>query len=208
MTGPTTAAQASVAESFAAATRKAPFVRPPHVTRVARARAVAAPDPGDAPAVLASTPVEAGDRPTLLHPVTYLCANCAGRFPARNRPTPYCSPQCTAEAKAVRYARKQRAEHGDDLPMPVRVMLHRKIVHALTECAYDKWSGLPEPDPVTPPAVHPLADHVDQRIPASDTYAVKAQQLKVRSLSENVLLACDHQNWDSVWRAWVNAHAR
>jgi hypothetical protein len=148
------------------------------------------------------------DAPTLLHPATYLCANCAGRFPARNRPTPYCSPQCTAEAKAVRYARKQRAEHGDDLPMPVRVMLHRKVAHALTECAYDKWSGQPEPDPVTPPAVHPLAEYVDPMIPTSDSYAVKAQELKVRTLSENVLLACDHQNWDSVWRAWVNVHAR
>ena len=220
MTRPRTAAAwSSAAEGFAAATRRTPVARPA-ARPAADERAVPPGEPvGFEPAVSPAPPgaigpvgTSAGDSavvpPTLLHPATYLCANCAGRFPAHNRPTPYCSPQCTAEAKAVRYARRQRAEHGDDLPMPIRVLLHRKVVHAITECAYDKWSGEPEPDPVTPPTVHPLRAHVDPLIPAADAYAVKAQELKVRSLAESVLLACDHQNWDAVWRAWVNLHAR
>lgn len=227
MTGPriAVAARSAVAEGFAAATRR---------TAARHAAAGITDEDGrgtpseespagaqDAPATEATVreigPVASSGRhsaktpalpPTLLHPTTYLCANCAGRFPARNRATPYCSPKCTAEAKAVRYARKQRAEYGGDLPTSVRILLHRKIQHAIDECGYDKWSGEPEPDPVTPPSVHPLAAYVDPLIPASDTYAVKAQELMVRSLSENVLLACDHQNWDTVWRAWVNLHAR
>ena len=215
MTGPS-AARATVAESFAAATRGKAGPRPAAARRESPVREVAAAPPTpaaeEAPeaSVLAADGAEAvaTDRPTLLHPATYLCANCAGRFPARTRPTPYCSPQCTAEAKAVRYARRQRAEHGDDLPTAARVLLLRKVVHALMECGYDKWSGQPEPDPVTPPSVHPLAAYVDPTIPPGDTYAVKAQQLLVRTVSGNVLLACDHQDWDSVWRAWVNLHAR
>jgi hypothetical protein len=146
--------------------------------------------------------------PTLLRPRTYLCANCAGRFPARNRPTPYCSLTCSAEAKAVRYARKQRAEHGDDLPQSVRILLQRKIMHALTECAYDKWSGQPEPDPVDPPDVHPLAQYVDPAIPATDTFALKHQELRARALAPEVLLPCDADDWDSAWRTWVNLQAR
>ncbi len=57
---------------------------------------------------------------SLLRPESYECANCGGHFEARNRPTPYCTLQCGAEAKTVRYARKARTEHGDDLPDAVR----------------------------------------------------------------------------------------
>jgi hypothetical protein len=144
----------------------------------------------------------------LLRPETYECANCGGRFEARNRPTPYCTLQCGAEAKTVRYARKARAEHGDDLPESVRTALHRQFVHALTECAWDKWSGEPEPGPVTPPEVDPLAGRADAMIPDSDVFARRANGMKVRVLSADVLRPCDVQEWDSVWREWVNAHAR
>src|SRR5436190_23165159 len=114
MTGPrvAAAARASAADNFAAATKRAPLAKN------AGARTTGAQDPdgavipedraSDTPAVLAPLVTPPVDPPTLLHPATYLCANCAGRFPARSRQTPYCSPQCTAEAKAVRYARTQR----------------------------------------------------------------------------------------------------
>ena len=83
----------------------------------------------------------AGANLSLLRPETYECANCGGHFEARNRPTPYCTLQCGAEAKTVRYARKARAEHGDELPEAIRSALHRQVVRALPECAWDKWSG-------------------------------------------------------------------
>lgn len=144
----------------------------------------------------------------LLRPETYECANCGGRFAARNRPTPYCTLQCGAEAKTVRYARRARAEHGDELPEDVRAALHRQVVHALTECAWDKWSGEPEPAPVTAPEIDPLAGHADAGIPDSDVFARRANGMKVRVLAVGELRPCDVQEWDSVWRDWVNAHAR
>lgn len=146
--------------------------------------------------------------PSLLRPETYECANCGGRFAASNRPTPYCTLQCGAEAKTVRYARKARAEHGDELPDTVRAALHRQVVHALTECAWDKWSGQPEPGPVTPPAVDPLAEHADPMIPDLDVFARRANGMKVRVLADVELRPCDIQEWDSIWRDWVNAHAQ
>jgi hypothetical protein len=170
--------------------------------------ALAAVPADDATTPAAGTPAPGTRPPTLLRPITYRCANCAGRFPARTRPTPYCSLTCGAEAKAVRYARKQRAEHGDNLPQPVRILLQRKIMHALTECAYDKWSGQPEPDAVTPPAEHPLASHLDPEIPPVDTFAVKHQELRARALAPDVLLPCDADDWDAAWRTWVNLQAR
>lgn len=145
--------------------------------------------------------------PSLLRPQTYECANCAGRFPARNRPTPYCSAQCGAEAKTVRFGRKQRAEFGDELPAGVRASLHRQVVHALTECTWDRWSSEPEPGPVEPPAAEPLADHLNPNIPTCDVFAQRAHRMKVRVLARGELRPCDAQDWDNVWRDWVNAHA-
>lgn len=145
--------------------------------------------------------------PSLLRPQTYECANCAGRFPARNRPTPYCSLQCGAEAKTVRFGRKQRAEFGDELPAGVRVALHKQVVHALTECAWDKWSDDPEPVLVDAPQLEPLANHLNPNIPESDVFARRANQMKVRVLARSELRPCDAQDWDNVWRDWVNAHA-
>lgn len=144
---------------------------------------------------------------SLLRPETYECANCGGHFEARNRPTPYCTLQCGAEAKTVRYARKARAEHGDELPEAIRSALHRQVVHALTECHWDKWSGEPEPGPVTAPEVEPLADHLDALIPDSDIFARRANGMKVRVLADAELRPCDAQEWDSIWREWVNEHA-
>jgi hypothetical protein len=146
--------------------------------------------------------------PSLLRPELYECANCGGHFEARNRPTPYCTLQCGAEAKTVRYARKARAEHGDELPEAVRSALHRQVVHALTECHWDKWSGEPEPGPVTPPAEDPLAEHTNPNIPDSDVFARRANGMKVRVLAQGELRPCDAQEWDNIWRDWVNAHAR
>lgn len=148
------------------------------------------------------------DSPRLLRPQSYECAGCAGRFPARARPTPYCSAQCAAEAKAVRYARRQRQEFGDVLPDSVRAKLHRMVVHALTECGWDRWSGASEPDPVEPPAVPPLAAYLDPVIPDRDVFGRRAHQLKVRALAPRALRPCDAAVWDSIWRTWVNAHAR
>lgn len=145
---------------------------------------------------------------SLVRPDTYECANCGCRFQAHNRPTPYCTLQCGAEAKTVRYARKARAEHGDDLPDPVRVALHRQVVHALTQCHWDKWSGEPEPGPVTPPEVEPLAEYLNPLIPDSDVFARRANGMKVRVLAEAALRPCDVQEWDAIWRDWVNEHAR
>lgn len=146
--------------------------------------------------------------PSLLRPETYECANCASRFPARNRPTPYCSPQCGAEAKTIRFGRKQRAEFGDELPADARAALHRQVVHALTECVWDRWSGEPEPDPVQLPEFEPLADHLNPNIPDFDIFATRAHKMKVRVLSAEELRPCDVQEWDSIWRDWVNEHAR
>ncbi len=210
-TSPISLAEADVAEPAAPAARLA---------AVLRSVQPAQPAPVDEPAAASVVPARvveparhaaaapAVTPPTLLRPATYLCANCDGRFPARTRPTPYCSLQCSAEAKAVRYARKQRGEHGDVLPMTVRILLQRKIMHALTECTFDKWSGQPEPDPVTPPAVHPLASVVDQSIPETDTFALKHQELRARALAATPLLPCDADSWDSAWRTWVNVQAR
>jgi hypothetical protein len=108
----------------------------------------------------------------------------------------------------VRYARKARAEHGDELPEAIRSALHRQVVHALTECAWDKWSGEPEPGPVTAPEVEPLADHLDALIPDSDVFARRANGMKVRVLADAELRPCDVQEWDSIWREWVNEHSR
>lgn len=144
---------------------------------------------------------------SLLRPDTYECANCGGRFPARNRPTPYCTLQCGAEAKTVRYARKARAEHGDALPDAVRVALHRQVVHALTECHWDKWSGEPEPGPVDAPETDPLADHLNPLIPDADLFARRGNGMKVRVLAEAALRPCDAPEWDSIWRDWVNERA-
>lgn len=146
--------------------------------------------------------------PSLLRPETYECASCAGRFPARNRPTPYCSPQCGAEAKTIRFARKQHAEFGIELPATARAAVHRQVVHALTECVWDRWSGDPEPAPVEAPEVEPLADHLNPNIPDSDIFALRAHKMKVRVLSATELRPCDAQEWDSIWRDWVNEHAR
>jgi len=161
--------------------------------------------PGTAPE--GNAPSAGGNRLSLIRPETYECANCGGRFAAREKPTPYCTLQCGAEAKTVRYARKARAEHGDDLPEAIRTALHRQVVHALTECAWDKWSGEPEPGPVTPPDVEPLADHLHPLIPDSDVFARRANGMKVRVLAESELRPCDAAEWDSVWRDWVNEHA-
>lgn len=153
-------------------------------------------------------PAGGGANLSLLRPETYECANCGGRFSARSRPTPYCTVQCGAEAKTVRYARKARAEHGDDLPDAVRVALHRQVVHALTECRWDKWSGEPEPAPVTAPEIEPLAEYLNPLIPDSDVFARRAHGMKVRVLAPTELRPCDAQEWDSIWRDWVNEHAR
>lgn len=144
---------------------------------------------------------------SLLRPESYECANCGGRFAARERPTPYCTKQCGAEAKTVRYARKARLEHGDDLPPGIRVALHRQVVHALTECHWDKWSGEPEPGPVEAPEVDPLAEYLNPMIPDSDVFARRAHGMKVRVLADAELRPCDVQEWDSIWRDWVNEHA-
>lgn len=108
----------------------------------------------------------------------------------------------------MRFGRKLRADHGDELPAAVRTSLHRKVLHALTECAWDKWSGAPEPPPVTPPEYSPLADRLNPNIPERDVFAVRAHQMKVRVLAPTELRPCDAQNWDCAWRGWVNANAR
>lgn len=201
-------AAAPAAESVAPVTRPASSLPTPSLQPPTQPPAPESTAPSAAAEPAAPAPEFGMTPPTLLRPTAYLCANCAGRFPARNRPTPYCSLRCSAEAKAVRYARKQRAEYGDDLPQPVRILLQRKLMHALTECGYDKWSGQPEPDPVVPPAEHPLASYIDAEIPATDTFALKHQELRARALAADVLLPCDADDWDSVWRTWVNHQAR
>lgn len=150
---------------------------------------------------------EGGAHLSLLRPASYECANCGGRFEARDRPTPYCTLQCGAEAKTVRYARKARAEHGDELPEAVRSALHRQVVHALTECHWDKWSGAPEPGPVTPPEIEPLAEHADPNIPDGDVFARRANGMKVRVLAAAEIRPCDAAEWDAIWREWVDEHA-
>lgn len=108
----------------------------------------------------------------------------------------------------MRFGRKQRAEFGDELPAGARAALHRQVVHALTECGWDRWSGEPEPEPVTPPAHEPLAEHLNPNIPDSDVFAHRAHRMKVRVLARTELRPCDAQDWDAAWRDWVNAHAR
>ncbi|MGQ0625946.1 MAG: hypothetical protein ACT4PP_15025 [Sporichthyaceae bacterium] len=143
---------------------------------------------------------------TLVRPTSYECANCAGRFPAK-RVSAYCSPRCDAEACVVRDGRRHRAERGNDLPAPLRAALHAEVLHALTGCEWDKWSGDPEPDPVQAPEVAPLAEYLNPNIPASDTFALRGNQVRVRVLAKTILRPCDAPNWDGSWREWVDAHA-
>ncbi|MGQ0629780.1 MAG: hypothetical protein ACT4P1_01965 [Sporichthyaceae bacterium] len=143
---------------------------------------------------------------TLVRPTTYECANCAGRFPAR-RVVAFCSPRCDAEAAVVRAGRRHRAEYGDDLPGDLRASLQSDVLHALTGCEWDKWSGEPEPDPVKAPECAPLAEHVNPHIPEADSFACRGNQLKARVLAKTILRPCDAANWDGIWREWVDTHA-
>jgi hypothetical protein len=132
-------------------------------------------------------------------PRTVECANCAGRFPVVGRPAAFCSPACGAEAAAVRFARRQRAAFGDDLPRPARARLHRMVVHAVLECGPEQWpQGLVRAVPGV---------EVDDSIPEQDLFARKVGRLRARVLAGQALRPCDVPDWDATWRGWVRRQA-
>src|SRR6201999_221609 len=122
-----------------------------------------------------------------------------GRFPARGRRPAFCTPAWAAEAAAVRFARRQRAAFGDDLPRPARARLHRMVVHAVLECGSEHW---PEGMGRAVPGLE-----VDDSIPDQDLFARKVGRLRARVLAEEALRPCDVPDWDSTWRTWVRRQA-
>lgn len=107
----------------------------------------------------------------------------------------------------MRAGRHHRAEHGDDIPVEVRAALQAEVLHALTGCEWDKWSGEPEPDPVVPPKEPLLAEYTNPNIPESDSFARRGNQMRARVLAKAILRPCDAANWESAWREWVDTHA-
>ena len=62
---------------------------------------------------------------------SYVCANCDRAFTPPARATAFCGLGCKGEARAVRYGRKLRREHGDELPEDHAYALKMQIAHAL-----------------------------------------------------------------------------